>query len=531
MAPLRTREIMVIAGVDASRRAMVDALKTCQFDYALNIHEIINVKDASLALQNNTCDCVFLHHAPPDFDALNMLQKIYKTDEVKIKSPLIIVSPLYAESVVLEFMRLNVQGYILEDNLNPSTLRIALIKSKELFELNLVRQKAEEELSHMRKMDAVGRLTSGVAHDFNNLLTVVMGNIHLLRRRFAAGIENYDPQDILGKIEAIETVADKGAELVRRLMIFTRQSPLSREVADVNYCISETFELLKRTLGEAIEIDLILSEKPWKSYLDPAEFENILINFAVNARDAMPNGGKLTIETENIFLDERYALSHPDVTPGPHVMIAISDTGVGMTADVLKNIFEPFFTTKPPGEGTGLGMSMAYGFVKQCGGYLHVYSELNHGSVFRIYLPRFIEEGEEEQTPEKIISPSGRETILVVEDDEDVRSVAVSMLTKLGYCVLQAESGREALEILKRENRSIDLLFTDIVMPGGMNGIDLVVQMREYYPQIKALFTSGYTENAIPNYNFCAGEELISKPYRRDVLATRIRKVLDGESL
>lgn len=521
-------EILIVASATQDR----DSLKASLDGSVVQVHELETVVDAVSALRRQVYECVFVYHAPPGMDGLAVLRRLYDaTTEGEVsKSPVVIVADRDDEDVVLGALRFGAQDYILRDNINPSSVRIAMIKAREMFDMERSRQKAEEEMSQLRKMEAVGRLTSGVAHDFNNLLTVVMGNIHLLRRRFTAGVEKYEPQDILSKIEAIETVSNKGAELVRRLMIFTRQSALAHEVVDLNACIAETFELLKRTLGEAIEMDMILSPEAWQCYLDPIEFENILINFAVNARDAMPQGGRLTIETENVWLDDHYAMSYPNVVPGPYVMIAISDTGMGMSPSVLKNVFEPFFTTKPPGEGTGLGMSMAYGFIRQCGGHVHVYSEEGHGTVFKVYIPRYMPESESAPEPRKVAAAPGNETVLVVEDDEDVRAVTASTLGKLGYAVLQAEDARMAFEIFRMNRGKIDLVFTDIVMPGDMNGLDLVHRMREYEPDLKALFTSGYTENAVPNYRFSAGEEMISKPYRRDVLADRIRKLLDGDS-
>ena len=242
----------------------------------------------------------------------------------------------------------------------------------------------------------------------------------------------------------------------------------------------------------------------------------------------MPKGGKLVIETDNVVLDEAYTLQYPNVVPGSYVMIAISDTGIGMTPEVQRRVFEPFFTTKPLGEGTGLGMSMAYGFVQQSDGHIHVYSELGHGTVFRIYLPQFMLEEEVEEIAEATAVPTGVETILIVEDDDAVRNVAVNMIERLGYLTFQAKTGHVAIELFKKEHENIDIVFTDIVMPQGMNGTELVAIIRKLNPSVKVLYTSGYTENAIPDYQLCADEELISKPYRREVLAAKIRKVLDA---
>jgi signal transduction histidine kinase len=520
-------EVLIVDDNEIDREAIKRYLTSSPRGYNFVFHEADSGRAALDMLDKRGFDCVFLDYRLPDMDGISLLRKIYDPETDLTRSPLVMLTGQGSETIMLDALRLGINDYLLKENISPDALHIALTKARELFDLKSSRRQAEEQLHHSRKMEAVGQLTSGVAHDFNNLLTVVTGNIHLLRRRISAGPESFSPEDIENKIKAIEAASQKGAELVRRLMVFTRQSPLSQKVVNINDCISETFALLKRTLGEEIEIQTILKEGLWPISIDVSAFENVLINFAVNARDAMPRGGKLIIETDNIMLDESYTLRHPDVTSGSYIMIAISDTGAGMPPAVAKRVFEPFFTTKPAGEGTGLGMSMAYGFVRQSGGHIYVYSEEGHGTVFRIYLPRFPADGAEKAPSEQTAFPVGRETVLVAEDDDEVRTLVVNMIEKLGYRTFQAKTARVALELLKREHKNIDLVFTDIVMPGGMNGVELVAQMREYYPGVKALYTSGYTENAIPDYLLQAGEELISKPYRREALAMKIRKVLD----
>jgi signal transduction histidine kinase len=410
----------------------------------------------------------------------------------------------------------------------PDALHIARMKALELFDTKIARKQAEDQLQHTRKMEAIGQLTSGVAHDFNNLLTVIVGNLHLLRRRIDAGLDNYAPEEIEGKLKAIELASDRGTELVRRLMVFARQSPLSQEVVDLNDCLSDTLQLLRRTIGDNIEVTAVFKQDVWPVSIDVPEFQNMMINFAVNARDAMPKGGKLTIETDNVVLDESYTLQHPDVTSGPYALITISDTGTGMAPDVKQRIFEPFFTTKPLGQGTGLGMSMAYGFMRQSGGYIHVYSELGHGTVFRIYLPKFIlKNDEEEQEEVQKALPVGRETVLVIEDQDDALTLAVDMLERLGYKTLQAKNGKVALELFKRGK--IDLVFADLFISGDEGGVDIVRRMRAIEPTLKVLYTSGYSENALPDENAPQDEAIISKPFRREALAIKIRKILDSK--
>lgn len=480
-------------------------------------------------LNNQNFSCVFLDSFSKDQDSLSILKEFYNAEQDVAVAPIIMLCGEQNEVAMLDALRNGAQDYIMKEHLSSVVLNASILKARDLYRLKSDRSRAEQQLQHMRRMEAIGQLTSGIAHDFNNLLTVVLGNTRLLRRRISRDADNFSLSEADKKIESIEIAAAKGADLVRRMMIFTRQSQLSEEIADVNHCVAETFELLKRTLGEPISIEIIPGANIWPISIDIREFENAIINLAVNARDAMPKGGKLTIETSNVVLDEAYTLQHPEVAAGPYVLISISDTGTGIAPDILKRIFEPFFTTKETGQGTGLGLSMVYGFIRQSRGHIHVYSEEGHGTVFRIYLPRVrIDDLSEDLYKDNNI-PDGRETILVAEDDEDVRIMASNMLEKLGYRVLQAENAGVALEIMKKQHKTIDLIFSDIVMPGGMSGIELVQRLREYYPDIKVLYTSGYTENAIPDYQLSVGEELISKPYRRENLARKVRKVLDSK--
>lgn len=531
--PDKLHENLVILIVDdnkSDREELKRCLKNPMRTGTLEFHETDSALSALDMINSASYDCVFLDYLLPDMDGIELVKKLYDPETDLAGVPIVMLTGQGNESVMLHALRRGVQDYIVKGNLNPATIGIAMAKARELFELKKSRNQAEQQLQHMRRMEAIGELTSGIAHDFNNLLTVVIGNNHSLRRRVEKGPGEFDIEDVRKKIEAIDHAANKGADLVRRLMVFTRQSSLKHEIVDVNECVTETFELLTRTLGETIEIETVLTDELWPVSIDVREFENVLINLAVNARDAMKSKGKLTIETANIILDEAYALSNPEAMPGPYVLISVSDTGSGMDQETLKRIFEPFFTTKEAGEGTGLGLSMVYGFIKQSKGHIHVYSELGHGTVFRIYLPRV-----RVQTDADVAHihplPQGKETVLIAEDHDDVRAVAALMLERLGYKVLQAKNGRVALEMLKKDHKSIDIVFTDIVMPGGMTGIELVQNMREYYPNIKALYTSGYSENAIPDYQLSVGEELISKPYRRETLAQKIRQVLDGQEI
>jgi PAS domain S-box-containing protein len=380
---------------------------------------------------------------------------------------------------------------------------------------------AESRLHQAQKMDAVGQLTGGVAHDFNNLLTVIIGALDLDPQRI--------PAEMRPSIEQALRAAERGAALTHRLLAFSRQQMLVARSVDFNRLIGDMDELLRRTLGEHVEIELKLAGDLWPALADSGQVENSLLNLAINARDAMPDGGKLTIETSNVHLDDDYASHNAEVAPGDYVMMAVTDTGTGMAEDVLAHVFEPFFTTKEVGKGTGLGLSMIYGFAKQSGGHAKIYSEIGHGTTVRLYLPRLANQSAGSDTaaaaaPHK----GGGETILVVEDNPDVRRLVVRQLRELGYDVIEAANGPQALQVLDG-GASIDLLFTDVVMPGGMTGRQLAEAAKARRPNLKTLFTSGYTEDSILRLGkLDPGVRLLSKPYRKYELATRIREALDG---
>jgi PAS domain S-box-containing protein len=381
---------------------------------------------------------------------------------------------------------------------------------------------AESRLHQVQKMDAVGQLTGGVAHDFNNLLTVIIGAL------------DHDPQRIPGdlqpSIEQALRAAERGAALTHRLLAFSRQQMLVARNVDLNRLIGDMNELLRRTLGEHVEIELKLAADLWPALADSGQVENSLLNLAINARDAMPEGGKLTIETANANLDEDYAANNAEVAPGDYVMMTVTDTGTGMPPDVLAHVFEPFFTTKEVGKGTGLGLSMIYGFAKQSGGHLKIYSEVEHGTTVRLYLPRLSAETVKAASAPTGAPPGkgGGETILVVEDNPDVLRLVLRQLRDLGYSVIEAANGPQALRILE-DGATIDLLFTDVVMPGGMTGRQLAEAAKGRRPDLKTLFTSGYTEDSILRLGkLDPGVRLLSKPYRKHELASRIREALDG---
>ena len=382
-------------------------------------------------------------------------------------------------------------------------------------------ERTQEVLRQSQKMEAIGNLAGGIAHDFNNLLQVITGNLQLLNRDVSGN--DVAERRVAGALAG----AARGARLASQLLSFGRRQPLEPKVINLSRLIREMDHLLRRSLGEAIEIDTIVSGGLWNTLVDPSNVENALLNLAINARDAMDGQGKLTIELGNAFLDDEYARNAIDVSPGQYVMLAVTDTGSGMTPDILEKVFDPFFTTKPDGKGTGLGLSMVYGFVKQSEGHIKIYSEAGSGTTVRIYLPRAMEA--EDVLADNITGPvtGGSETVLVVEDEEAVRDVTVSLLTELGYKVLKAKDADSGLAIIE-SGAPIDLLFTDVVMPGRLKSRDLARKAKERLPTLGVLFTSGYTENSIVHGGrLDPGVNLLSKPYTREALARKIRQVLE----
>ncbi len=382
---------------------------------------------------------------------------------------------------------------------------------------------AEAVLRESQKMQAIGQLTGGIAHDFNNLLTVILGNLELAQRELP---EDHRMQDRVGRAV---WAAQRGAALTAQLLAFARKQPLAAAPVDLSVTVPALVPLLARTLGAPIDVRFIGATDPWLAMADVAQLENALLNLALNARDAMPDGGCLTLEVTNQVLDEDYARSHVEVTAGDYVMLAVSDTGHGMTADVVARVFEPFFTTKPDGKGTGLGMAMVFGFVKQSRGHVKIYSEPGEGTSVKLYLPRaaigYGAVPAHDAAPVPLIR--GDATMLVVEDEPRVREVTVAILRDLGYRVLEAADGDAALRIFDAHASEIDLLLTDVVLPGKLRGRDVAEYITARHPRIKILFMSGYTENSIVHHGrLDENVQLIGKPVKRDQLAAKVAEVL-----
>jgi PAS domain S-box-containing protein len=382
----------------------------------------------------------------------------------------------------------------------------------------------EARLVQAQKMEAVGQLTGGIAHDFNNLLGVVMGNLQLLERSL------HDHPTHLRKVSTAMRAAVRGADLTRRLLAFSRRQVLDPEVIDLNRSVKGLEELLRRSLGDSIEVRIVPVGDLWLTRVDPSQIESAILNLAINARDAMPQGGRLTIATRNRVLDRQFCKEHNELQPGEYVCIQVSDTGAGISKEILKSVFEPFFTTKEPGKGSGLGLSMVHGFAKQSGGAAIIDSEPGHGTSVQILLPRCTDGvARRDETGLNRVVPGGSECILVVEDDTDLRETSAATLTHLGYQIIQAPNGEAALRVLAGKE-PIDLLFTDVMMPGGMLGPALAQRARELRPGLHVLFTTGYANTgALTSGSGLAYSDMLPKPYRAEDLALRIRNLLDRE--
>lgn len=385
------------------------------------------------------------------------------------------------------------------------------------------RREVEEQLRLAQRMEAIGQLTGGMAHDFNNLLSVIIGNLDLLQEE----VGNQPKAQRL--IDAALRASLRGGDLTKHLLAFARRQSLKASTFVINDLVTGMADMLKRTLGEQIDIRMALDPNVWPVLADPTQVESACLNLAINARDAMPHGGQLTIETKNIYLDDVYAGVNAGVTPGEYVMLAVSDTGTGISSEVLERVFEPFFTTKEMGKGTGLGLSMVYGFARQSGGHVKIYSEIGHGTVVRLYLPRSddVKSVSDQKDVENVENATVTGTILVVEDNADVRAVVVAQLRGLGYSVIEAEDAASAINFMKA-GQPVDLLFTDVVMPGGVTGLDLGRQAQEIYPGLPVLYTSGFAEASLRNNaQFSAvHDNLLTKPYRLNELARKVKEIL-----
>ncbi|MBC7235553.1 MAG: response regulator [Chloroflexi bacterium] len=498
------------------------------------------------AIFDNVNDAVFIHEVdangmPGRFLEVNRVacQRLgYTREEMLTMSPQDIDVPSQREQppAIMEKLLRTGEARFETEHVTRQGERIPVEISTRLFDLSgqrvvlsvardvSERKRLEQQFYQAQKMESIGRLAGGIAHDFNNLLTVINGYASMLLRGFSPNDPVYDG------LRQILDAGQRAARLTGQLLAFSRKQVLNPEVLDLNQVLAEIEKMLKRMIGEDVELVLLLGEGVPNVRADRGQLEQVIVNLAVNARDAMPEGGRLTIETRRVHLDEDYARQYADVRPGDYVLIAVSDTGIGMDQEVLNRLFEPFFTTKEPGKGTGLGLATVYGIVKQSGGHITVYSEVGLGSTFRIYLPAVHETtAAPPRDTERVETLGGRETILVVEDEEMVRGLACRALRDRGYHVLEASNGGEALLICKRQRQPIDLILTDMIMP-QMSGKELVERLRREHPGMKALYMSGYSDNALVRRIQTAAEggaRFIQKPFSLATLLREVRKALD----
>jgi len=435
--------------------------------------------------------------------------------------PFIFFSGTVGEEAAIDALKKGASDYVLKQR--PARLVSAVKRALREAEERAERKKLEEQLRQAQKMEAIGQLTGGIAHDFNNMLTVIIGYSELMLQRLKAD----DP--LRSEVEQVKEAGVRASLLTRQLLAFSRKQVLQPRVLDLNAVLTNMDRMLQRLIDENIDLVTMPSPGLGRVLADPGQIEQVIMNLAVNARDAMPQGGKLTIETANVELDDAYAREHVSVKPGPYVMLAVSDTGCGMDAETQARIFEPFFTTKEPGKGTGLGLSTVYGIVKQSGGDIWVYSEPGRGTTFKIYLP-WVEGAVE--TVEPGVAPArdvrGSETILLVEDDVGIRRLVRQVLAERGYWVLEAIHGKHAIEIGEQHTVPIHLLVTDVVMP-GMSGRELAERLKLSRPNMKVLFMSGYTDKAIVHHGeLDPGTAFLQKPFTPDALARKVREVLDS---
>jgi two-component system, cell cycle sensor histidine kinase and response regulator CckA len=489
-------------------------------DYDVRFERVDTEAAMAVALDNQKWDLVISDYSMPLFSGTAALRVLR---ERNTEIPFIFLSGTLGEETAVAALKGGAQDYLMKDNL--ARLVPAIQRELREAEERRERKRLEQQLQQAQKMEAIGQLAGGVAHDFNNLLGVIIGYSEIILNRIGRDSDTYKQAGEIMK------AAERAASLTRQLLAFSRKQVLEPKMLNLNAVVVEVEKMLCRLIGE--DISLQTSLDPMLSYVkaDPGHIEQVIINLAVNGRDAMPRGGKLTIGTSNAKVEESYARVHPAVIPGRFVMLAVSDTGSGMDAETQAHIFEPFFTTKAVGKGTGLGLATVYGVVKQSGGFISVHSELDAGTTFKIYLPQV---GESPETTERRETDTtdyrGSETILVVEDAEPLRELICTILQSYGYAVLSAEDGLEALRIANQQKHPIHLLLTDVVMP-GMNGLELSKRLTPLRPQMKVLYVSGYTDDAIVRHGILGPDvAMLQKPFTHDILARKVRAVLDVPS-
>ncbi|MEA2755231.1 MAG: two-component system, cell cycle sensor histidine kinase and response regulator CckA [Aliidongia sp.] len=511
--------VLIVEDNEADAILLLRELRRGGYDVT---HERVDTADAMrTALAQRPWDLIISDFSMPQFSGLLALDLVR---QAALDTPFIIVSGIIGEEAAVDAMRAGAHDFVPKGRF----MRLLPAITRELREAAFRTQHRaiEHRLRQSQKMEAIGQLTGGIAHDFNNLLGVVVGNLDLL-----LDLVKNQPGVAALAHDALNS-ALRGAELTKRLLAFARQQPLMAQTIDLNERLPAMITMLKRTLGENIRIVGKFASNLGLAHVDSSQLEDALLNLAINARDAMPSGGTLSIETANLRLDDRQAALQADILAGDYVTLSVTDTGIGMPPEIIEHVIEPFFTTKEPGQGTGLGLSMIYGFAKQSGGHLSIYSEVGVGTTVRLYLPKYPDDGTDVEiaadAPGPVAAiPQGGETILVVDDNGELRRVASRVLAKLGYRVSEAADGPTALALIEA-GECFDLLFTDIGLPQGMNGMELAARAYQYLPTLKILFTTGY---GIDRRNVGMPTDpatLLRKPYRNQDLAARVRAALDS---
>lgn len=505
--------VLIIEDSEDDTLLLVRSLRSGGYDP--QFARVENAEQMRIALEQEW-DIIISDYSLPQFDPLRAL-KIIQEKELDI--PFIVVSGSVGESTILDAMKAGAVDYLMKDNL----MRLSAAVDRELREASGRRQfrRLEEQMRQAQKMEAIGRLAGGVAHDFNNLLTVISGYSDLL----LADSHLQEPDRMA--LQEIRKAAERGSALTCQLLAFSRRQALAPKLVRLNELVLNMEKMLRRLIGEDCELLVVAGANLGDVKIDPGQLEQVVMNIVVNARDAMPTGGKITIETANAELTREYAITHLDVKPGRYVMLAVSDTGTGMSAETRSHVFEPFFTTKEAGKGTGLGLATAYGIVKQSGGSIEIYSELGQGTTVKIYLPKLdpVSGILQVEPPAKVVG--GSETILLVEDEARVRRLICEILGMRGYRVLETANGEEALRISASYAEPIHLVLADVVMP-EMSGPDLAKRILAVRPETRALFVSGYTDEAIVHHGILPSDAVfLQKPFLPDALLRKVREVLD----